>query len=33
MTASAAGADTLPLPVRALMRVTAKLMTITAYRV
>ncbi len=33
MTASAAGADTLPLPVRALMRVTAKLMTLTAYRV
>lgn len=33
MTASAAGADPLPLPVRALMRVTAKLMTLTAYRV
>lgn len=32
-TASAAGAHTLPLPVRALMRVTAKLMTFTAYRV
>jgi ubiquinone biosynthesis monooxygenase Coq7 len=33
MAASAAGARKLPLPVRALMRATAKLMTVTAYRV
>jgi 3-demethoxyubiquinol 3-hydroxylase len=33
MAASAAGARTLPLPVRALMRATAKLMTLTAYRI
>jgi ubiquinone biosynthesis monooxygenase Coq7 len=33
MAASAAGAHTLPLPVRALMRATAKLMTLTAYRI
>ena len=33
MAASVAGARKLPLPVRALMRVTAKLMTLTAYRV
>jgi len=33
MAASAAGAHTLSLPVRALMRATAKLMTLTAYRI
>lgn len=33
MAASVAGAHTLPLPVRALMRATAKLMTLTAYRI
>jgi ubiquinone biosynthesis monooxygenase Coq7 len=33
MDASVAGARELPLPVRALMRATAKLMTLTAYRV
>ena len=33
MAASVAGARKLPLPVRALMRATAKLMTLTAYRV
>lgn len=33
MAASDAGARELPLPVRALMRATAKLMTVTAYRV
>jgi len=33
MAASVAGAHTLPLPVRALMRATAKLMTVTAYRI
>jgi ubiquinone biosynthesis monooxygenase Coq7 len=33
MAATVAGARKLPLPVRALMRVTAKLMTLTAYRV
>jgi ubiquinone biosynthesis monooxygenase Coq7 len=33
MAATVAGAQTLPLPVRALMRATAKLMTIAAYRV
>ena len=33
MAASDAGARTLPLPVRALMRATAKLMTLTAYRI
>ena len=33
MAASVAGARELPFPVRALMRVTAKLMTLTAYRV
>ena len=33
MAASVAGAHTLPLPVRALMRATAKLMTFTAYRI
>lgn len=33
MAASEAGARALPLPVRALMRATAKLMTLTAYRI
>jgi ubiquinone biosynthesis monooxygenase Coq7 len=33
MAASVAGARKLPLPIRALMRATAKLMTLTAYRV
>jgi ubiquinone biosynthesis monooxygenase Coq7 len=33
LAASVAGAHTLPLPVRALMRATAKLMTLTAYRI
>ena len=33
MAASVAGAHRLPLPVRALMRATAKLMTLTAYRI
>ena len=33
MAASLAGAHVLPLPVRALMRATAKLMTLTAYRI
>jgi 3-demethoxyubiquinol 3-hydroxylase len=33
MAASVAGARELPLPVRALMRATAKLMTLTAYRI
>ena len=33
MAASDAGARKLPLPVRALMRATAKLMTLTAYRI
>lgn len=33
MTASDAGARELPLPIKALMRATAKLMTLTAYRV
>jgi ubiquinone biosynthesis monooxygenase Coq7 len=33
MAASVAGAGELPLPIRALMRATAKLMTLTAYRV
>jgi hypothetical protein len=33
MAASVAGAQTLPLPVRALIRATAKLMTLTAYRI
>ena len=31
--ASEAGASALPLPVRVLMRATAKLMTLTAYRI
>jgi ubiquinone biosynthesis monooxygenase Coq7 len=33
MAASDAGARELPLPLRVLMRATAKLMTLTAYRV